>query len=72
MKSSSISWVMNEMAAYESALGCKEGSDGATKETEETTNGRNDEMVSGEGRGNGGELGGLGGWMDGRVLDVIM
>ena len=55
---------MNEMTAYESALGCKEGSDGATKETEETTNKRNDEVVSGdwvanEGRGNGG---GLDGW----------
>ena len=55
---------MNEMTAYESALGCsKEGSDGATKETEETTNKRNDEVVSGdwvanEGRGNGG----LDGW----------
>ena len=54
---------MNEMTAYESALGCKEGSDGATKETEETTNKRNDEGVSGdwvvnEGRGNGG----LDGW----------
>ena len=57
------------MTAYESALGCKEGSDGVTKETEETTNRRNDEVVSGdwvanEGRGNGGEPGGgrLDGW----------
>ena len=58
-----VGHVMNEMTAYESALGCKEGSDGATKETEETTNKRNDEVVSGdwvanEGRGNGG----LDGW----------
>ena len=62
---------MNEMTAYESALGCsKEGSDGATKETEETTNKRNDEVVSGDWVANEGRGNWRVGWMG--VLDGIL